>query len=196
MYGKTWFALGAALALGASPAMGQGIIAGWVNAGATITDNGQDVETGTRNGFTAGVVLGRQSGLIGFRTEALYTQKGFTVASGANEASVKADYIDVPIMLKVDALVVRAYAGPQFSFRVACSLDGGNPFDPTSASTSCSDDVESFDFGFKGGVGAKILVFTVDAVGTIGTKNFVKMDKDTINAKNHTFALVLGLALP
>lgn len=191
--------IAAALALVASPAAGQGIMAGWVNAGAKITEDGRDIDTGRRNGFTAGVVFGHEAGFIGFRTEALYTQKGFTVGSGDTQLSLNSAYIDVPIMLKVDVQIVRAYAGPQLSFRVSCSLDGptpANPINPGSNSESCSEDVEFFDFGIKAGVGAKIAIFTVDLVGSMGTKNFAKVNKDIINAKNETIALVLGLSMP
>lgn len=192
-------AIVAALSFPAAPAVGQGIMAGWVNASASITDNDQDVDTGSRNGFTAGVVFGRQSGLIGFRSEALYTQKGFSYGSGAGEVTVKPAYIDVPVMLKVDFQIVRVYAGPQVSFRISCSVDGAlpsNPINPGSNNESCSDDVEFFDFGFKGGVGAKLLFLTLDLVGTMGTKNFAKLDKDTLKAKNRTIALVVGLTVP
>ena len=69
-----------------------------------------------------------------------------------------------------------------------------NPIEP--GSSSCSDLVESFDFGFKGGIGAKIALFTVDLIGTMGTKNFSKIDKESINAKNQTISLVLGVSTP
>jgi hypothetical protein len=194
----TSLAVAAVLTLNAAPAVSQGIMAGWVNASADITQNDQDVDTGTRNGFTAGVVFGRQSGIIGFRTEALYTQKGFSAGSGDAKVTVKPAYIDVPVMLKVDFQIVRAYAGPQVSFRVACSVDGALPSNPINPGTgeSCSDDVEFFDFGFKGGIGAKVLFLTIDLVGTMGTKNFATLDKDTLKAKNRTIALVAGVALP
>ncbi len=179
-------AIAAALTLGASPAIAQGIMAGWVNAGVNLTEDGQDVETGTRNGFTGGLVFGKASGLIGFRSEALYTQKGFTLDGD----ELNSAYIDIPIMLAVDAIIVRAYAGPQFSFRVSCKSISG------SIEESCTDEVESFDFGFKGGVGAKLAILTIDLVGTMGTKNASKLDKDTINAKNQTLSVVLGLSMP
>jgi hypothetical protein len=84
------------------------------------------------------------------------------------------------------------------SFRVACSVDGALPSNPINPGTgeSCSDDVEFFDFGFKGGIGAKVLFLTIDLVGTMGTKNFATLDKDTLKAKNRTIALVAGVALP
>jgi hypothetical protein len=176
----------AALALGASPVAAQGIMAGWVNAGISLEEDGQEVETGTRNGFTAGLVFGKASGLIGFRSEALYTQKGFTLGND----ELKSAYIDVPIMLAVDAMIVRAYAGPQLSFLVSCNATSGG------FEESCTDEVETFDFGFKGGVGAKLAMFTIDLVGTIGTKNASAVDKDTINAKNQTLSVVLGLSMP
>ena len=186
MRGIRLFGVAAAVALGASPAVGQGIMAGWVNAGISLEEDGQEIETGTRNGFTAGLIFGKASGLIGFRSEALYTQKGFTLGND----ELKSAYIDVPIMLAVDAIILRAYAGPQFSFRVSCTTTTG-PIEE-----SCSDEVESFDFGFKGGVGVKLAIITIDLVGTMGTKNASKLDKDTINAKNQTLSVVLGLSMP
>lgn len=189
-------ALAAGLVLGASPASAQGFMAGWVSAGANLTIDGEDVETGTKSGFTGGLVFSKASGLIGFRTEALYTQKGFTLSEGTTQGELSSAYIDVPVMLAVDAMIVRAYAGPQFSFRVACTVTGNAVDLPAAADGSCSDEVESFDFGFKGGVGAKIAIFTVDLVGTLGTKNFAKNNKETVNAKNETLSIVLGLSLP
>ena len=198
MRGIRILAVAATLAIGASPASAQGFMAGWVSAGANLTVDGQDVETGTVSGFTGGIVFSKASGLIGFRTEALYTQKGFTVGSGNLQGELSSAYIDIPVMLAVDALIVRAYAGPQFSIRVSCKITGNatNLPEVGSDGESCSDEVESFDFGFKGGVGAKIAVFTVDLVGTLGTKNFAKNDKDTVNAKNETLSIVVGLSLP
>jgi len=198
MRGTRILAVAAALALGASPATAQAIMAGWVNASANLTVDGQEIETGSRNGFTGGVVFSKAGGLIGLRTEGLYTQKGFTLGSGANQGELKSAYIDVPVMLEVDAILVRAYAGPQFSFRVSCKVSGSatNLPDPDRDGESCSEAVESFDFGFKGGVGAKLAILTIDLVGTLGTKNAFKLDKDTVNAKNQTLSVVLGLSLP
>jgi len=105
-------------------------------------------------GFHGGVtaMFGAGSGLY-VQPEVLYSQKGAGV-DGQN-SSVRLDYIDVPVLLgfsfpTASNLIVRAYAGPQVSFKVAESSTGG-------VFTADTDFARAVDYGaaFGGDVGAR-----------------------------------------
>lgn len=74
---------------------------------------------GTRKGFAVGASVGTP-GLLGFRIEGLYAQRGVESRS--------LDYVDVPVTLQASLplLLVSpyAYAGPQASFEVRCRDNG------------------------------------------------------------------------
>lgn len=174
----------AVLAVTASSADAQiGISAGVNFASVNATVDGADVSTDGRTGFNGGVFVGKGS-LIGFMGGLYYSQKGFSV-SGEN---VNLDYLEVPLMFRVKFLMLRGYAGPNLAFELSCS---GDPI-LNGVSLSC-DNTESFDFGWKIGVGGTLLFFNLDVAYIWGTTDIWKDPDGSI--KNQVVQVNLGLGI-
>jgi hypothetical protein len=178
------FLVAAFLAATASSANAQiGISAGVNFASVNATVDGADVSTGDRTGFNGGVFVGK-GGLIGFMGGLFYSQKGFSVS----DESINLDYLEVPLMLRVKFLMLRGYAGPNLAFELSCKgepvLDG--------ASLSC-DNTESFDFGWKIGVGGTLLFFNLDVAYVWGTTDIWKAENGSV--KNQVIQVNLGLGI-
>lgn len=81
----------------------------------------------TRTGFAVGLALGSPNTLLGLGLEGLYAQRGVTSSTSGDSRNL--DYIDVPGYLRVSiptpGLAPFAYAGPQVSFELHCSANGG-----------------------------------------------------------------------
>ena len=174
----------AILAVTATSADAQiGISAGVNFANVNATVDGEDVSTDGRTGFNGGVFVGK-GGLIGFMGGLFYSQKGFS-ASGEN---VNLDYLEVPLMLRVKFLMLRGYAGPNLAFELSCK---GDPI-LNGVSMSC-DNTESFDFGWKIGVGGTLLFLNLDVAYIWGTTDIWKDDNGSV--KNQVIQVNLGLGM-
>ncbi len=170
------------LAATASTADAQiGVMAGVNFASVSATDDGADVSTDGRTGFNAGVFLAK-GGLLGFAGGLFYSQKGFSVSDNG----VNLDYLEIPLMLRVKFLMLRAYGGPNLAFELSCKSDSDSVF-------SCSDATESFDFGWKIGVGGTLLIFNLDVAYIYGTTNISKVEGSSI--KNRVIQVDLGLGI-
>ena len=168
------------------PASGQIGIQGGVNfAGASVSADGSDVSTSDRTGWHIGAFTGR-GGLIGFQGGVYYSQKGF----GVGDSNVDLDYIEIPLMLRVKFLMLRAYGGPNLAFEVNCKADDDPSLD--GVPFSC-DDTETFEFGWKVGAGAKLLIFMLDLAYEWGTTDVWKVDDGSI--KNQTFQISAGIGI-
>jgi len=176
------FLAAAILAVTASNADAQiGIMAGVNFASVSAQAGGADVSTDGRTGFNAGVFAAK-GGIVGFAGGLFYSQKGFAVSG--NE--VKLDYLEIPLMLRVKFLMLRAYGGPNLAFELSCNSD-------SESLVSCSDDTESFDFGWKVGVGGTLLFFNLDVAYIYGTTNISKVEGTSI--KNRVIQVDLGLGI-
>jgi hypothetical protein len=170
----------------AAPARGQVGIMGGVNiASVSASANGSDVDTGDRTALNVGVFAGK-GGLVGFMTGLYYSQKGF----GVGGTDVKLDYLEVPLMLRAKILMLRGYAGANLAFELSCKTSGDAVLN--GATFSC-DDTESFDFGWKIGVGGTLLLFNLDLAYVWGTTDIWTSDSGSI--KNRAFQIDLGLGI-
>ena len=162
-----------------------GIMGGVNIASVSASVDGSDVSTDDRTAFNVGVFDGK-GGMLGFMTGLFYSQKGF----GVEGTSVDLNYLTIPVMLRAKILMLRGYAGPNIAFELTCSTSGdvdlgGIPF-------SC-DDTETFEFGWKIGVGGTLLFFNLDVAYEWGTTNIWKASGGSI--KNRTLQIDLGLGV-
>jgi hypothetical protein len=137
------------------------------------------------------------------QVEALYVQKGarLDIASpgGVNRDVLRLDYIEVPIMLRLDAmplrgLAVHALAGPSMAIRVRCRLNEHRY--PRSAGYAA---IRTFDWNMVGGGG-----FTL-GLGRVGLllEGRYHVGLGTINEPaanlertNLAFTILAGAVLP
>lgn len=148
-----------------------------------------------RTGFLAGgmvnVPLG---GILSLRPEVFYIQKGIKEEFGGTEATLKLDYIEIPVLLVVGVptsgnLTPEFFAGPQFAFRVKCSVSSSG------ASADCnaggSDPIKSTDYGLVFGAALRISQFLIMAQYDLGL-NKIDNDPDPFDIKTTALMFKLG----
>jgi len=188
-------------------ASAQGIKLG-VKGGVNIADiGGKDADslgsTKTKAGFVGGVFAEIMIGdMFAIQPEVLYSQKGIKVEDVGATAKFKLDYIEVPVLFKVNIPIegskVRpsVYAGPAVALKASCKVSGS--LGGVSVDVDCDDPsidvpVKSTDFGvaFGGGIafdvgGAEV---GVDVRYTLGLSK-VSDDPDPFDIKNRVISIM------
>jgi len=115
-----------------------------------------DESTSSRTGGMFGGYLGTHLGrLFTVRLEGYWTRKGADLQeSGSSVGSFKIDYIEVPLILRVNLPLVvikpAIYAGPAISFKTSCTAED------STISESCEDVAMISSTDFSGIIGAGI----------------------------------------
>ncbi len=159
-----------------------------------------------RTGFHAGLLLNYTfaGGFVGLQPEVLYSNQGMkysgTIAgiSGTSvTATIKTDYITVPMMLQVNIIPRTLYveAGPQIGFLVGSSAEYEMAAGSLSYNDSwdINDQLNTVDFSLGFGVGFQIpkLPLGVHARYTIGLTE-VEKDVDSDNSKTYNGVFMIG----
>ncbi|HEU6450059.1 MAG TPA: porin family protein [Gemmatimonadaceae bacterium] len=181
-----------------------GVMAG-VNL-AKISGDGTDA-LDSRTGWLGGVfVTFHLTNTFGIQPEALYSQRGASADAGSGfDATIKMDYIDIPVLLRYDIPVVgpiRPFfvAGPAFGIQTKCVIAAEG--DGVSASADCDQfdedpeaRIDNKSFDLSGVVGAG-LDFRLGGhtlmVGARYQHGFSDVVKDA-SAKSRTWSIVAGL---
>jgi len=199
-----------AASLAVPQASAQGIKLG-VKGGVNFADVGGDDVSNTKNktGFIAGGFAEFMIGsMFAVQPEVLYSQKGFKIDDPDVDGKLKLDYIEVPVLLKINVPIEGSkvhpsfYAGPAVSFKSSCKLQGeesGVSFDIDCDSPLIFDligeelPIKSTDFGvvFGGGIsfdvgGAEV---GVDVRYNLGLTKFVDTDPQ-LDAKNRVISIM------
>lgn len=157
-----------------------------------------------RIGFLAGgfAVL-PVGGALAVQIEALFSQKGakFSVDEENLEAALELDYLDVPIMLRIDGPVLgnnrlHFFGGPSLAFRLGARRKlSDESFEYTQGSIDdIEDDIEPFDYGIVAGVGLDIgRRIVIDGRYTWGLSAINKDTSDGVELKNRVFSILAGL---
>jgi hypothetical protein len=199
-----------AASLYAPAASAQGIklgVKGGVNlaniGGADIDEFEADLGTSTdsKAGLVAGAFAEFMIGnMFAIQPELLYSQKGFKADSAGVELKLKGDYLEIPVLLKINIPIEgskvhpHVYAGPAVAFKASCKIEvsGGG----ASASEDCEDAgllIKSTDFGvaFGGGVSVDVggAEVGVDVRYTLGLTS-VDDDPDPFDIKNKVISIM------
>ncbi len=211
-------AAGALLAAAAAPsAHAQGLRFG-VKAGANLSNLAGDLvnqdQYKNRWGFQGGVMLNFGLGdILSIQPEVLYSQKGFKYADQQitspigtfrNTGSVRYDYLDVPVLVRVRAAGVFFEVGPQYSYLMNVSTDrtqtlNGNVVGNSGSGTSNLDNVRRNELGYVGGLGYQAENGVMLGVRYSGAfTDFAKdgySNNEFRNARNSTFQAYVGVLL-
>ena len=180
---------------------------------ATRTVVGAAFDKKKRVGLNAGVFLNIPlAGAVSLQPEAHYSQQGVTYKSNlsatAPTASLKIDYVEVPVLLRIDvgpkasAIHPILFGGASGAFRISCNVSSTSG--STSLTRACSenttststDPVKKYDVSAIAGAG-----LAVNALGrayaltlryTQGLSN-ISTDNSGSTPKNATFSILLGL---
>ncbi|MBJ6109076.1 PorT family protein [Hymenobacter sp. BT523] len=200
-----------------------------LRAGANYSNLAGDIKNestyNNKAGFLGGVMVNvpvLADGFLSVQPEILYSQKGFenkpteyTNLLGAKqkrEGNVNYNYLDVPVLLKINAGGFIVEAGPQYSYLISSNNEtkytttpalGGTP---TVTETQNKNDVSGLnrnELGYLAGVGYQAdngLSLSVRYTGAFS--DFVKSDNNTYfngdlnNARHSAFQLSLGYLIP
>ena len=195
------------LVAGASPALGQTREVG-LKAGVNVASMVDDGETGGYDGRRIGFLAGAFAvlpvrGPLAVQIEALFSQKGakFDIDDQDAEATLELDYLDIPVMLRVQGPAsgttrLHFFGGPSVGIRTGArerlTYAAGN-FDQ-GESTNIDDLIERFDFGVVVGAGVDVgRRIVVDAryqwgISTVNTDELAETE-----FKHRVFSILAGV---
>jgi hypothetical protein len=152
----------------------------------------------SKSGFTGGVFMALNSGrFLTLQWEALYTMKGavYTAAGDASTATLSADYLEVPLLLKlrVPLAVIQpfVFAGPTVGFKLQEKLEMNGVETPVSGSI-----LKNNDYGAIFGAGLNLGPnFMFDVRYSQGLQKVVAVAEGDIPAgfKNGVWSMSLGI---
>jgi Outer membrane protein beta-barrel domain len=188
MMKKTFLAL--VLCAAAGSTFGQGIKLG-LKAGPTLSSvtgsdsNGAKYIVGVNGGVTANIGL---TDMLSFQPELLYSLKGYKYDLTTTKGEVRQHYIDVPLLLRLDADGPFFELGPQVGFLIKTVQTPEN-----STSFERTDDYNKTDLGYVAGVGYQWS--SGPSIGLRyngGISKLYKAGEQNRNMHNSAFMLQLG----
>ena len=163
---------------------------------ATLRYDNDAIDPSSRTGIAAGGFLEIDPiGPLAVEADVFYSQKGADFEAGGFSSSAHADYIEIPVVLKlglplVPTISYHVHAGPAFAFKVSESIDPEPQGD--------EDGFKSTDFGAVVGFGlefeALISKVMVDVRYTLGLTNVNNSEgEDAFDIKNGAINLLVGI---
>ncbi|UOQ54615.1 porin family protein [Hymenobacter cellulosivorans] len=210
-----------------SASRAQGVRLG-LRAGANYSNLAGDVQNestyNNKIGFLGGVMLNADlsgDGFLSVQPEILFSQKGFEnkpteykylLTTQKREGKVNYNYLDVPVLFKINASGLVLEAGPQYSYLISVkdetkvtttsSINGNS----TTSTTNNQKDLSKLnrnELGYVAGIGYQAENgVSLNLRYTGGFSDFVKSDDgsyfngDLGKARNSAFQLSLGYLLP
>ncbi len=183
-----------------------GGVKGGINfANMSLSGGGVTVSPGNRTAWTVGgFVEFPVARHVALQPEVLYARKGaatsldFTSIGGTSgSATIKMDYIDVPILFRVDvpvqgAVVPYVYGGPNVGFllsaKTLATASGAGQQEE-----DIKSEMKSTDFGIAFGGGVRFGRAFLEARYVMGLQNVVNAPDANESAKNHVFKILCGV---
>jgi hypothetical protein len=185
----------------ASAQMVPGGLTGGIKGGITFGDipefaevlDDEGAETAMRMGLiVGGFAFMSFDDMFGLQVEGLYTQKGLGYEFGADEFQYKLDYIEIPVLFRIQTAADRgiyALVGPAFSFNIKAEASSEVAGDETTV--DISDEVAGMEISFVAAVGFQMNRFLVEGRYMEGLTNLLD-DVDEVTYKTRTFAVLAG----
>ena len=160
-------------------------------------------DTNLRKGFHAGIggrvpIIGK---FIALQPEVLYSNKGITAdyATGGQDVRHKfaLNYVDVPVMASVKLLGLNVHAGVYGSYLLKGKVSATDGI-TTAYSALSTDDFNSFDIGYTGGVSFNLGGLGVGARYNYGLREVAKTDlaKAVLgDSKNSSLQLYVSMGI-
>jgi hypothetical protein len=161
-----------------------GVKAG-VNYSTITADNTDGIQS--KIGLQAGGLVNfGLSDLISIQPEVLYSQKGYQ-SEEDSDVKVKMNYIDIPVMVKVNAGGLFFEAGPQLGILAGAKLTDG------STDVDIKEGLNTVDFGYAVGLGYQLESGPMLGLRyNGGISNISKNGSDDDKARNSAFQLYVG----
>ena len=163
------------------------------------------IDNSSRSGFHAGVFFGSSKGIIGSRTELIFSRQGYNYKSGENSGNVNLDYIMLPQYMSIN--ITKYFSiqlGGQMAYLLNAKADSSNS---TSASGNpygkMMDYYNRFDYGYGGGIeihpvsglliGARVNIslgklYDINSYSSTSSPSFIPK----VDVKNNLFQVFAG----
>lgn len=156
---------------------------------ATLSTDEEGFDPKTRHGLVVGLfgVLPVNE-MFAVQPEFLYSQQGAKVEDGSDKATLKIDYVQIPVLGRIRlgaGSPAFLLVGPSFGFRTRAESEFNGQTE------NFKDEVESTDVGLVTGVTANVGRWVVDGRYTWGLKNIDK--NEGANTKNRVLSLSAGI---
>ena len=116
--------------------------------------NASDINSGSESGFMAGIFLAPPStGVMGFRTELIFSRQGYSYKTNTNTGVVNLDYILLPQLMQIN--ITKFFSiqlGAQMAFLINAKADSTTSSGSSSPYGEIMDFYNKFDYGFAGGI--------------------------------------------
>ena len=111
------------------------------------------INSSSRTGFLVGAFLAPKSkGVLGFRTELIYSKQGYNYKTNTNTGNVNLDYILLPQMTTISITkYFQIQIGGQMAFLLNAKADSSNG-SGSSGYGKLLDFYNKFDYGIAGGI--------------------------------------------
>lgn len=127
-----------------------------IKAGANFANvtNASDINSSSETGFHAGLFLAPPSkGVLGSRTEFLFSRQGYDYSTNTNTGNVNLDYIMLPQFMAINITkFVQLQVGLQMAYLVSAKADSTSSTGEYGPYSDIMDLYNRFDYGFGGGV--------------------------------------------
>ena len=162
------------------------------------------INNSSRSGFHAGVFLGSSKGVIGSRTELIFSRQGYNYKSGENTGNVSLDYIMLPQYMSIN--ITRYFSiqlGGQMAFLMNAKADSSNASGTNNPNGKMMDYYNKFDYGYGGGIeihpvsglliGARVNIsltklYNFDSYSSTSPPSFIPK----VDVKNNLFQVFAG----
>jgi len=168
--------------------------------------NASSINASSQSGFHAGVFMSSGTkGIMGFRTELLYSKQGYNYKTSTNTGNVNLNYIMLPQMMAINITkFIQLQLGGQIAFLMNATVDSAT----NGTSANPYEDVMSYynkiDFGYGGGVefhpfkglliGARVNISLGNLYADLGTTppGDIPSFIPDIDVKNNLFQVFAG----
>jgi len=174
--------------------------------GAVLENDRGAISPGNRVGFVGGVFLSLPLGPSALiQPEVVYTQKGARYASGGDEIVWEANYLEIPLLLKVrlgsGAARPALFVGPAAAFKLDAKAVGRSADGEQDENTEIGESVRSVDWGLVLGGGVDIAAgdgtLTLEGRYTLGLSPLAKdpepgQTRGSFDPKNGVLSFQVG----
>ncbi len=160
------------------------------------------INSNSRTGFHLGLFLAPPSkGVMGSRTELIFSRQGYNYKTATNTGNVNLDYIMLPQFMAINITkFVQLQLGAQMAFLLNAKVDSSNG-DGSSSGNAIMDMYNRFDYGYGGGVEIHpVKGLLIGARVNISLGDMYKMPQPgqqpsffpSVDAKNNVFQIFAG----
>lgn len=151
--------------------------------------------------YVGGLSFGINLGIVSIQPEVLYTRMGARYASGTDSLEYRFDYIQVPVLLKINVIPagpIRPFicAGGYGSYRI--KAEGVMVSAGVTDRQDMSDTILKYDYGVVGGVGLAFhlpgITLTAEGRYNLGLMNIIKDPSPGESVKNRSIMVLAGIA--